>query len=128
VLHLLIHINLIERGTNKMITEISNKQAQSELWTIEFQFDRAEDLRDNPGRYFPAIMVAEEAMEDWQLKYPEADKERRYIALIEAAENKERLAKEANCYGESESREDRIASFTAQAIELRNRAAELVKL
>ena len=44
---------------------------KTERLRIEKMFDKAENLRDYPGRYFPARIKAENALKDWQAKYPE---------------------------------------------------------
>lgn len=108
-----------------MLKELTNKEAQNDLITVEMLYNRMEGNEDNPGTYFSLKMQADKAMSDWKAKYPEADKERRYFNLIESAENKEILATKAGIYGDSESREERISSFTAEAIELRRLADEI---
>lgn len=39
---------------------------------VDRMFEAAEDLRDYPGDYFPAVARAEKALKDWQAAYPEA--------------------------------------------------------
>ena len=54
--------------------------AETERDRISSMFDRAEDLRDYPGDYFPARIKAKKALAAWREKYPEA-------AAAEAAEH-----------------------------------------
>lgn len=61
--------------------------AETERHRIDLMFDRAEDLRDYPGDYFPAKIKAKKALAAWREKYPEA-------AAEEAAEHAAREAAE----------------------------------
>lgn len=104
--------------------KITNKETQEELWSVEHLFEKGEDLQDNQCIYFPVLKWLKKALEEWIAKFPEVDNERKYLHLIERAEDKERLAFEVGLYGESDTREDRIAFFTRQAVEFKKRAAE----
>ena len=59
-------------------------------------FNKAEALRDWPGRYFPAMAKAEAAMQSWRQAHPEAaaqeDAERAAFAAAEKARREKDFA------------------------------------
>lgn len=50
---------------------VETTPAEDARRVVDKLFDRAEDLRDNSARYFPARQAAEKALADWRTAYPE---------------------------------------------------------
>jgi hypothetical protein len=48
----------------------NNSTAQKERNAIEQAFDRAENKRDYPGSYFPALIAARKSLAAWREKWP----------------------------------------------------------
>lgn len=66
---------------------MTDTKAGDQRREISRMFDAAERLRDNPGRYFPAVQKAEVALEAWRAANPEeaAAEDAEKIARQEAA-------------------------------------------
>lgn len=81
-----------------MDTQTANTEAQDARFAITVMFDRAEDLRDYPGQYFPALAKADKALAQWREDYPEAGRDEKRSNLLASAESMERQAKGALTY------------------------------
>ena len=58
------------------ITETPEPSAADKAYSqVVRMYRQAEDLRDRPGAYFPALQRAEAAKAEWEAQYPEAARE-----------------------------------------------------